>query len=346
MYAARIQPDPAEWDNFVCQHPRAHFLQLSSWGVFKSDFGWNPQIVALADPDGEVVAGAQILYSPLPLRLGTLAYVPMGPVVDWDDMAQVRALFKIMDRQARQHGARFLKIEPGYDVPVNTLEATGCRLSLQTVQPPRTVILRLDETEAILKRMNQSTRRNIRKSEKNGVIVRQGSRTDVANFNALLQETADRQEFGVHVPAYYERIYETFVAGKTPVRATLLMASIDGEDVAGIFVFALGTQSWYLYGASGGDERQSRASYGIQWAGVQWALRQGATSYDMVGVPDYEPTVLEEHFAEADGGMWGVYRFKRGWGGQVVRTVGAWDRVYQPVVYGLYRIYLGMRQTR
>ncbi len=345
MYAARIQPDPAQWDAFVCQHPRSHFLQLSSWGELKSAFGWEPQIVALADSDGQLVAGVQLLYSRLPLRMGKLAYAPFGPLVDWSDMAMVRALFKIVDRQARQNGARFLKLEPGYDVDLDRLETVGCRLSPQTVQPPRTLLLDLDNPEAILKRMNQSTRRNIRKSEKNGVEVRVGERGDVDHFNALLRETADRQEFGVHVASYYEAIYDSFVQGSGPVQAALLMASVKGKDVAGIFVFVLGQQSWYLYGASGGNDRQSRASYGVQWAGVQWALDHGALYYDMVGVPDYEPDVLEERFEETSGGLWGVYRFKRGWGGRVVRTVGAWDRIYHPLIYWLYRSYLSLRSA-
>jgi len=40
-----------------------------------------------------------------------------------------------------------------------------------------------------------------------------------------------------------------------------------------------------------------------------------------------------------------VYRFKRGFGGRLVRTVGAWDRVYNPVLYQAYLTYLRVRRT-
>jgi lipid II:glycine glycyltransferase (peptidoglycan interpeptide bridge formation enzyme) len=78
MPLTSLQPDPARWDEFVCYHPRAHFLQLSTWGAVKSEFGWTPRYVALADVGGNLVAGAQLLFRRLPFRLGTLAYIPAG----------------------------------------------------------------------------------------------------------------------------------------------------------------------------------------------------------------------------------------------------------------------------
>lgn len=78
------------------------------------------------------------------------------------------------------------------------------------------------------------------------------------------------------------------------------------------------------------------ASYGVQWAGIQWARAQGAHVYDMYGVPDADPEPLETQFEQRQDGLWGVYRFKRGWGGTVVRSIGAWDRVYNWPFYILY----------
>jgi len=105
-----------------------------------------------------------------------------------------------------------------------------------------------------------------------------------------------------------------------------------------VMVFRVGDWAWYLYGASSDRERQRMASYGVQWAGVRWARAHGAAFYDMVGVPDEDPAALEAQFEQRDDGLWGVYRFKRGWGGTVIRSVGAWDRVYRPLLYPLYRM--------
>jgi lipid II:glycine glycyltransferase (peptidoglycan interpeptide bridge formation enzyme) len=329
-------PDTPAWDTFVTTHPRAHLLQLSAWGDLKAAFGWTPQRVAITDAGGQIVAGAQILFRRLPLRLGHFAYIPYGPLVDWANPAQVRALVDAIDQTARQHGAAFLKIEPGYDLNDVDFAGLGFRASPQTIQPPRTITIDLHgDDETILARMNQKTRRNIRKSSKFDIEVREGSADDVASFNALLDETGSRADFGVHVPVYYERAYDLFVPTG---HAALLMGSYAGLDLAGIMVFALGEWAWYFYGASSRQEQQRMASYGVQWAGIQWAKAHGATTYDMYGVPDADPDTLETQFQDRTDDLWGVYRFKRGWGGDVIRSAGAWDRVYNPVLYAAYRI--------
>jgi lipid II:glycine glycyltransferase (peptidoglycan interpeptide bridge formation enzyme) len=76
---------------------------------------------------------------------------------------------------------------------------------------------------------------------------------------------------------------------------------------------------------------------------MRWAKARGALSYDLWGVPDEDEAILEAEFDQRHGGLWGVYRFKRGFGGRLVRTVGAWDRVYNPWMYQVYQMYL---QTR
>lgn len=335
-------PDPQKWDDFVRQHPRGHLLQLSAWGDLKSDYGWKPVRVSATEGNA-IFGGAQLLLRKLPLFLGTLAYLPYGPVVDWHDETLVETVMRAVHQTAKVNGAAFLKIEPGFEVETTQLEALGFRESPQTVQPPRTVLVELADNETMLQRMNQMTRRNIRKSEKFEVEIREGSRQDVNSFNAILHETGERQDFGVHVPAYYEKAYDLFV----PLGdAVLLMASYAGQDLAGVFVFKVGDQAWYLYGASSNHERQRMAAFGVQWAGIQWARDKGCKTYDMYGIPDENEAVLEAQFETRHDDLWGVYRFKRGWGGRVVRTLGTWDKIYHRPVYGLYQAYLKIRRQQ
>jgi peptidoglycan pentaglycine glycine transferase (the first glycine) len=83
----------------------------------------------------------------------------------------------------------------------------------------------------------------------------------------------------------------------------------------------------------------------VQWAAIQWAKRHGATCYDLWGVPDAEEAQLEAEFERRRDGLWGVYGFKRGFGGRVVRSVGAWDKVYNPLLYAGYAWYIRNRET-
>ena len=84
-------------------------------------------------------------------------------------------------------------------------------------------------------------------------------------------------------------------------------------------------------------------TYLLQWEAMRWAAHLGCLEYDLWGIPDVEEQELEEHFADRSNGLWGVYRFKRGFGGLMQRSVGAWDRVYQPAVYQVYRVWMARR---
>lgn len=331
-----ITPPAPDWDAFVHAHPRAHILQAARWADLKGAHGWRSDRVALVD-GGRIVAGAQLLFRPLPFRLGSLAYVAMAPLLTAP--AHEKPLWDALHRCAKRHGAAFLRCEPGIfaagERPPD-LAALGFRETDQTIQPPRTVILDISgDDDAILARMNQGTRRKIRQSIKpeNGVRYSEGSRGDMAKFNALMQVTGSRNDFGVHAPGYYDLAYDLFV----PHDAALLLAEHEGDVLAGIMVFALGRTAWYLYGASSNDKRNLMATYGIQWTAIQWAKRRGCTHYDLWGIPDAPPEQLEAEFEARSDGLWGVYGFKRGWGGEIVRSLGAWDNVYNPIIYAAYQ---------
>jgi lipid II:glycine glycyltransferase (peptidoglycan interpeptide bridge formation enzyme) len=74
---------------------------------------------------------------------------------------------------------------------------------------------------------------------------------------------------------------------------------------------------------------------------MKWARAKGCSQYDLYGVPDFEEDYLETNFQNRSDGLWGIYRFKRGFGGRVVRARGAWDRVYIPFLYQIYLRWLG-----
>jgi lipid II:glycine glycyltransferase (peptidoglycan interpeptide bridge formation enzyme) len=107
--------------------------------------------------------------------------------------------------------------------------------------------------------------------------------------------------------------------------------------------FAQGKRAWYLYGASSNLHREVMAPYLLQWEAIRWARGRGCVEYDLWGIPDAGEDELEAHFADRQDGLWGVYRFKRGFGGRVWRSVGTWDRVYNPRLYRLYRFLIARR---
>ncbi len=119
--------------------------------------------------------------------------------------------------------------------------------------------------------------------------------------------------------------------------AELLAAEYEGKPLAALMVFARGKRAWYMYGASTNEERNRMPTYLLQWEAMRWARAKGCTEYDLWGVPDADEGTLEAHFMSRHDGLWGVYRFKRCFGGEIRRAAQAVDRVYKPFLYALYR---------
>ena len=313
-----------------------HLLQTEPWGRLKAQFGWR----------AERVADVLLLFRRLPLGL-TLAYLPRGPQLLGSQPAAAPALLAQLDALARRRRAIFLKLEPDLpDQPEHAaaLAQLGFRPSPQTVQPRRSLVLDLAGPEDDVRaRLKQKTRYNLRLASKKGVTARLAAGpADVAAFNALMQVTGQRDNFGVHAPAYYRAAFDLF----QPLgQCALVLAEWEGRPLAGVMAFALGARAWYFYGASSDEERPRMAPYLAQWEAIRWARAQGARWYDLWGVPDEDEAALEAQFENRHDGLWGVYRFKRGWGGRLVRSLGAWDRVYNPLLYTAYRLYLSQRSA-
>ena len=330
--------DEQAWDERIAAAPDGHVLQSWAWGELKGRFGWRAERIGLGS------ASAQVLYRPLPGGVGSIAYVPKGPLLDWDDGQAVRDWTAAIRPLARRQRAICLKIEPDLeDSPAQAerLWAAGFRPSPQPIQPRRTIIVDLDaDPEAILARMKQKTRYNIRLAARKGVVVRHGDEGDLPAFYQLMEDTSLRDGFAIHSQAYYEAAHRLFVPDG---RGSLLLAEYAGRLLAGLVVAALGNIACYLYGASADKGRELMPSYLLQWEAMLWARGRGSRAYDLWGVPDEDEPALEAGFAQRSDGLWGVYRFKRGFGGRLVRTVGAWDLVYAPVRYWLYNTALRLQ---
>jgi len=334
----------SEWDVFTSQHPDAHLLQTGAWGKLKSEFGWHAERIQVDNGyvDGQDTVGAQALFRSLPLGL-TLAYIPKGPVGVHGQAPDYTAwsnLWPELDVLCRERKTVFLKVEPDLweccgDDGSHSIAGipAGFRQGRQDIQPRRTLVVDLRGSEAqVLARMKQKTRYNIRLALKKGIVVYPSS--DLVTFHRLMRVTGERDVFGIHSLAYYRRAYELF---HPKGECELLIAAHKEKPLAALMVFARGQRAWYFYGASSSAQRERMPTYLLQWEAMRWARQRGCTTYDLWGVPDFGRDILEANFTTRSDGLWGVYRFKRGFGGDLRRGSGSWDRVYNPVFYAFYR---------
>ncbi|MCB9459122.1 MAG: peptidoglycan bridge formation glycyltransferase FemA/FemB family protein [Anaerolineaceae bacterium] len=322
--------------------PYAHILQSWEWGAFKQQtVGWEPFRWAFTNEAGEIVA----MVSVGKRKIGpfSVLYAPKGPVLDYADTKLAQSVIGWLMNWSKQQRAIWLKIDP--DVPVATgtpgeeddtpapagadlrdfLEHRTWQFSDDQVQFRNTIVIDLTQSEDdMLSAMSQNTRRKVRQAEKKDVTIRAANESDLQTLYDLYAHTGDRDAFLIRPYEYYATLWRNFMQAGL---AHALIAEYEGTPIAHVILFHFGQKCWYFYGASSNEERQRMPNYALQWEAMKWAKAQGYTMYDMWGAPDV--------FDESDG-MWGVYEFKRGFRGMVVRHIGAWDYAPTPLLYSAY----------
>lgn len=330
------------WNTTIGSLPGAHILQSWEWGQFKARYGWQPLPQVWRDENGQVKAATMVLRRAVPGGLSVM-YLPRGPLVDWSDSRWAARVIDDLQTLARRPGVIFVKMDPemilGRGLPgsendqphlvgeqvLAEMRARGWRFSPEQVQFRNTVWLDLDGGEAEwLARMKQKTRYNIRLAERKGVTVRIGEVPDLPLLYQMYAETSLRDGFVIRSEDYYLTLWQSFLDCGM---AEPLVAEVDGEVVAAVLVFYFAGRAWYLYGMSREAHREKMPNYLLQWEAMRRAKARGCTVYDLWGAPDV--------FDESDS-MWGVFRFKEGLGGSVIRTAGAWDYTTRPPLYALY----------
>ncbi|RME81068.1 MAG: peptidoglycan bridge formation glycyltransferase FemA/FemB family protein [Caldilineae bacterium] len=319
--------DPHRFDQALLHFPRPHILQTSHWAALKAPT-WSARHY-LWPPDTAPLAAATLLTRRLRILPLAVQYVPKGPIVP-EDPACWESVLAWLEQQARDSRVLLCKIDPDVDADtefgrwlIQRLRDRGWIFSPQQIQFRNTLLSDLDRPEeALLAAMKQKTRYNIRLATRRGVIVQPSA--DFDTFYGLYAETAARDGFLIRPRGYYLRVMTRM---QQHGLGQLFLACVQNEPVAGLFLFRFGPTAWYFYGASSHRHRQLMPNHLLQWEAMRWARTQGCRLYDWWGAPD--------ELSEQDP-MWGVYRFKQGFGGRFTRWIGAWDFAPQPSAYRLY----------
>jgi lipid II:glycine glycyltransferase (peptidoglycan interpeptide bridge formation enzyme) len=245
-----------------------------------------------------------------------------------------------LEQLARREKAIFIKIDPdvilgwGPDEErisptgskfVRELEDRGWRFSDDQIQFRNTVELDLQRSEEdLLSAMKQKTRYNIRLAGRKGVTIRHGDRQDFGMLVEMYMETAERDNFTVRSPEYYLDAWSKLNDARM---LQPLIAEYEENPIAAVLIVRYGKRAIYMYGASTNLERRRMPNYLLQWEAIRWAKNAGCEVYDFWGAPDV---------FEKDDPLWGVWRFKAGFNGQVIRHIGAWDFPVRPFWYWVY----------
>ena len=329
MYEFITEKTLPEYEAFVQSHPKGNFAQSYLWGKQKPMWQWDA--IAVRGADGAIRGSLAVMTRKVPGIGRTLMYGCRGPVCDLDDRETFSQLLDGAKALAKKYKSYVIKIDP--DVPSSNtafssmLQSFGFRAkeggkNFEAIQPRYVFRLNVEgkTEEELLANFHQKWRYNIRLAERKGVTVRICGKEMVPAFSDLMLTTGVRDGFVTRKPEYFAAMLDNL--GE---HARLYMA-FDPNDtpIAGTLAIHYGDKVWYLYGASSNEHRNLMPNYLLQWRMIQWAVETNCRIYDFRGVSG---DVSE------DNPLYGLFRFKQGFGGDFTEFVGEMDLVLSPVIY-------------
>lgn len=292
----------------------------------------------------QTVGLADVRIKQLPLLRTGVAYITGAPLVRQAGQADpdcLRACLQILAAEYVERRGLTLRIQPAPGWPQWNAAQTDVFVDLGFAPAPhwpgyRTLLLDINRNETdIRKTLAQKWRNGLNRAERNNLLVRSGTGTDMfQTFCGLYRGLLDRKKFNVDLHAdFYAGVQHSLAE---PEAFVVSLTEDAGQIVAGHVASILGDTCVYLLGATNEQGIQDKSSYLLQWHTIQSARQRGCRWYDLGGIdPQANP---------------GVYHFKQGLGGADVTAAGPFERqpagIRRHIVRSCERVYRSARRLK
>lgn len=325
-----------EYNRFVKNNEYSNFMQDIIWTKVKNN--WGSEIVVLKE-NNEIYAAMQILIHRLPRIKYSIMYVPRGPVCDFKDVTIVDKLIEEANIVAKKYNAFMLKMEPKElcnEEIKKTYRKRGYILCgknsklRNAIQPIYNMIVDIKGKNAkeVIDSFSPKCRYNIRYAYKNKIEVYYSNKEeDLKIFYELYKVTTKRDKFDCRPYEYFKDLLQYYQ--KNQIR--IYIAKHEGEYLAASIAINYAKEVYYMYGASASKKRNLMPTYALQWGMIKWAIDTNCDSYNLGGLLSLNKDN-------------GLYQFKIGFcrANGVKEYIGEVDKVYNYLIYGLYKCILPM----
>ena len=329
----------AALDEFVLAHPNGHFMQTSLWGRVKTDWPWHGLI--LRGADGQIRGTVALLEHKMHLVGTRFFYAPRGPVWTRGDDQTFRGLIDAAKTYAKKHGGCFLRFDP--EVPeedtafADLARSMGFSIDAATdfsLYQPRLVYIS-DLTgltpETLESIYHRTCRTKLHRAQRGPLVVRTGTTADLDDFHVMMEATAAKNHFSARSTTYFRELLEGLGD-----HGVLFLAELDGKPMAGSIACYAGQTASFLYGCSLPSEQNLNGTELLQWHMQAEAIRRGCTRFDFRGV---------EGLPTEDNPVYGLHRYKQGFGAKYVAWVGQMDLIVKPLAAKLTYAIMNRRKT-
>lgn len=338
--------DKEQWNGFLLSQPRGHLLQSYEWGELNRYLGGKIYRLGALDNDGRLLGAMMLTLSPVAghrLPFNWL-YSSRGPTVPTPDSPALVALIEYAQKVlAKREHAVALRLEPNIadDDPeqerwIAAYRGLGFQTNPYAVHGRRSWVLDIrPSADELLAKFKMTWRQNVRSAERKGVVVREASsEADFDAYYSLLKLTSERDAFFIHGQDYHKEILRQF---SEKGDAVLYLAEHEGEAIAAKMLIRFGDWCWDMFGATSNNKRNLKPAYLLQFRCFQWAQSKGCSYFDFRTIPEILQPGEE---------MWGVYEYKKGFGGFSRLNMPTQDYIYRPLIYSAWRKSVEVRRAR
>lgn len=356
-----------EFDEASRKFNISSFYQISSWAKLKEKNNWIFYYVGVKEDD-KIMACALILGKKLFLNK-YMYYSPRGILIDYNNKELFNFFVNNIKDYLKEKNGVIFKIDPlieyqkhdnegniidnnKNDNIINNLKKVGFKHKGFTKGYSEEIQFRwsyaLDVTkENIESDMNQRCRRCTRKAEKYPFIIEYLNDNNLNDFKLIMEHTAKRQNHFDRTIEYYCNfdsilgdssllpiIYldrNKFLEDHKEDKLYSLVESDKRDKIplsAGVFVFDH-IQANYVYGGTMREYMPLMAQYKMQMEMIKEAKKRNLSVYDFGGISG----IFEEGTPN-----YGVYEFKKGFGGYVIEYIGEFDLPISKIFYITYNI--------
>jgi len=308
--------DRLAWDHLTQESYQSCFMQSWAWADFRELDGYQTFRYGLFNEFHQLIGGCIFYFYPQPSS-ANIIFAPAAPILPHNlEIEGIQLLLSEAEKIAqssKQHGGAIaLRIEPLLsDKP--TWMDQNFRRSPADLMPSETLWIDLRQTETeLLANMQPKGRYNLRLSWRYGVETSFCSDdAAIPIFFDLFYETAQRKGFLSEPYSFFIKLCQSlFREGM----AEIGLAKYQGETLVAVLLIYWGDRCTYLYGGRSDRDRQMMPAYAMHWAVIQRAKQRGCKIYDFYG-----------YSQDPDHAYYNFSRFKRQFGGEVVKTIGAHD---------------------
>ena len=322
-----------EYESFAKTSPYGNFMQSLRWPRVKENWGWDA--VISRDSQGQIRGTCLVITRKVPIFGVTFMYAPHGPVCDWGDKEVMEDLFEGIKVLAKKHRAyQFM-----WDPPFEEKEQEKSQLirdmgfshidnapELTTIQARNNYMLRNIQgktPDEVIMSFKADWRNRIRKGPKKGVYCQVCGVEALDDFYPMMEATGIRDGFSIRGKEYFVKFLEGL--GKDHARLYMCYVDEDGKKIplSGAVTTQYAGKTCYVYGASANHHRNLYPNYLMQWTMINWALEGNNFIYDFMGIPFYTDETNPNY---------GVYKFKKGFNGEVVTYAGEYYYVFKPIM--------------